>query len=85
MEKHIDKEITPPTFIWTTAGDTAGDPVNTLKYATALNEAKIPFELHIYPTGGHGMGLAPQKPHVTSWAPLSAAWLKDELEFDFAK
>ena len=81
-EKQVNPE-TPPTFLWHTAADPVVPVSNSIDMAKALSENKIPFELHIYPTGGHGMGLAPQKPHASSWANLSAAWLKDELEFDF--
>ena len=83
-EKQVTED-TPPAFLWHTAADPVVPVSNSIDMAKALSEKKIPFELHIYPTGGHGMGLAHQKPHVTSWAPLSAAWLKDELGFDFAK
>ena len=86
VDKHINNEITPPTFIWTTSGDTAVDPVNTLKYATALNEAKIPFELHIFPGGKHGMTTGkygvvadskdPTYEYISVWPEYSRKWLK---------
>ncbi len=85
VEKHIDKEITPPTFIWTTSGDTAVDPINTLKFAAGLNEAKIPFELHIFPNGNHGLttgkyGVADSKnpicEYISVWPEYSRKWLK---------
>ena len=81
-EKHVNQD-TPPTFLWHTAEDPVVPVSNSIDMAKALSENKVPFELHIYPTGGHGMGLAHQKPHASSWAPLSAAWLRDELGFDF--
>ncbi len=81
-EKQVTED-TPPAFLWHTAADPVVPVSNSIDMAKALSEKKIPFELHIYPTGGHGMGLAPQKPHVTSWAPLSAAWLRDELGFTY--
>ncbi len=83
-EKQVTKD-SPPAFLWHTAEDPVVPVSNSIDMAKALSEKKIPFELHIYPTGGHGMGLAPQKPHVSSWAPLSATWLRDELGFDFAE
>ena len=46
---------TPPTFIWHTAQDTAVPPKNSLCYAMALSENNIPFSLHIYPYGCHGL------------------------------
>ena len=56
----------PPTFI-AMAGD---DPVrveNAVFYALALKNAKVPVELHVYPTGGHGYGLRRTKELVTTW------------------
>lgn len=66
---------TPPTFLWHTAED-GGVPVeNSLLFAEALSRNKVPFELHVYPHGQHGLGLAPQFPHVATWAGLCCEWL----------
>ena len=46
---------TPPTFIWTTAEDDIVPVHNSLNYALALDRAKVPFELHVYPHGRHGL------------------------------
>ena len=46
---------TPPTFIWSTATDAHVPVVSSLWYATALAENGVPFSLHIYPWGGHGL------------------------------
>jgi len=65
----------PPTFI----AITADDPVrmeNALNYAIALKQAKVPVELHLYPTGGHGYGLRKTKEPVTSWPERAAEWMK---------
>ena len=51
-------EKTPPTFLWHTAADQAVPVENTLMYAMALRKQKIPFEVHIYPEGPHGMATA---------------------------
>ena len=66
---------TPPTFL----AMALNDPVrveNVLSYAIALKEAKVPFELHVYPTGGHGYGLRPTKDYVTSWPRRAADWMR---------
>ncbi len=66
---------TPPTFL-TMAQD---DPVRVetaLHYAVALQEHKIPFELHIYPKGGHGYGLRRTDLPVTQWPDRAADWLR---------
>lgn len=66
---------TPQAFI----AMTADDPVraeNALTYAAALQKEKIPYELHIYPTGGHGYGLRKSDLTVTSWPERLEEWLK---------
>lgn len=69
------RDDTPPTFIWHTAEDDCVPVMNSLMLAKALSEKKIPFELHVFPYGGHGMGLA-QGHHAGQWAPLLVNWLK---------
>jgi acetyl esterase/lipase len=66
---------TPPTFL-AMAED---DPVRVetaLYYAAGLKKANVPFELHIYPTGGHGYGLRPAKDLVTTWPQRAAEWMR---------
>lgn len=67
-------ESTPPAFIWHTAEDKAVNPSSTLKYAIRLQELGVPYELHIFPYGPHGLALADKDsrlmPHVQSWAEL---------------
>jgi acetyl esterase/lipase len=66
---------TPPTFIVMAEND----PVRVetaLFYSLALRKAKVPLELHIYPTGGHGYGLRPAKDRVTTWPQRAAEWLE---------
>jgi len=48
-------ENTPPAFIWHTASDNVVPVENSLRYAAALSRYKIPFSLHIYPFGYHGL------------------------------
>ena len=46
---------TPPTFIWHTTEDTAVPVYGSIAYAKALSEHNVPFELHIFPKGWHGI------------------------------
>ncbi|MDB6027494.1 MAG: Xylanase [Verrucomicrobiales bacterium] len=65
----------PPTFM-AMAQD---DPVhveNVLLYSLALKQAKVPFELHVYPTGGHGYGLRKTEKAVTTWNDRATEWLR---------
>jgi acetyl esterase/lipase len=68
---------TPPTFLWHTADD-AGVPVqNSLLFAQALSANDVEYELHVYRSGQHGLGLAPELPHIASWMDLCAEWLRE--------
>lgn len=88
--KHVSKDLTPPTFIWTTAEDTCVDPINSLKYASALSNEKISYELHIFPMGGHGLSTGkygivndPKHPiceYINVWSEYAKKWLKRLFE-----
>jgi acetyl esterase/lipase len=69
---------TPPCFLWTTFEDTVVPMENTLLFAEALRKNQVPFDLHIYQKGGHGMGLADKPPfaHPHPWANDCLFWLK---------
>ena len=71
---------TAPAFIWHTAEDGAVDVRNTYRYASKLRELSVPAEIHIFPFGRHGLGLADHpdrtQPHITSWTNLLVSWLE---------
>lgn len=67
---------TPPTFLWHTADDEAVHVQNSLLYADALSRAQVPFDLHIYQSGPHGMALALDDEHVANWKSACEQWLK---------
>ncbi len=85
VEKYsCDKMVTPntpPTFIWHTTEDQAVPVKNSLVYATALADNKIPFSLRIYPYGVHGLStcdiMTTQPEGINSKMLLAAAWLDD--------
>jgi acetyl esterase/lipase len=66
---------TPPIFIFQTADDPYGN--SALVMAAALRDAKLPVELHLFPTGGHGYGLRPGKRAAIAWPMLAEKWLQD--------
>jgi acetyl esterase/lipase len=68
---------TPPTFL-VHAEDDGGVPVeNSINYFLALKQYKIPAELHIYPTGGHGFALKTAgKGSVDTWTIAMENFLK---------
>jgi len=66
---------TPPTFLWHTADDDGVPVENSLLFAEALRRCGVPFELHVFQSGPHGLGLAPDDAHVGTWPELCADWL----------
>ena len=50
---------------------------NCLMFAMSLSRFKVPFEMHIYPDGVHGLALAPDLPHVATWFNLCGQWLRE--------
>ena len=71
---------TPPTFLWHTVQDKAVPVENSLQFATALRKAGVPFALHVYQKGRHGIGLADKPPfkNIHPWAKDLVFWLKTQ-------
>jgi len=69
-EKHVTRD-TPPCFIWHTAEDQSVPVENSMMFAAALRREGVPFELHVYAKGGHGLGLRAAFP----WAEDCLRWL----------
>lgn len=79
---------TPPTFLWHTRPDAAVPVMNSLLYAQALAEHGVPFALHIYPAGGHGLAtvdhltngdLSEEIRHTRDWFDAALKWLSFTL------
>ncbi len=58
-ELQVTKD-TPPCFVFHTVEDQAVPVENALLFASALRRAGVPFDLHIYERGQHGIGLGSQ-------------------------
>ena len=67
---------TPQAFIWHTAEDGGVNVINSYRYAERLRRMNVPVEMHIFPHGGHGMGLASGMPYVARWSEMCAEWFK---------
>lgn len=73
---------TPATFLLHTFWDNAVPVQESLTFANALEENDIPFEMHIFPNGRHGLGLGDKETarypdaSLEQWMPLSIRWLK---------
>ena len=66
---------TPPTFIVHSSNDSVVTVKNSLLLYDALLKNKVSVEMHIYPEGGHGFGLAIGKGTVSTWSGLLIGWL----------
>lgn len=90
-EKGVSCELTvsdktPPAFLWHTAEDGVVAVENSFLYARALREHNIPFELHVYPFGPHGLATATDQvyanpldekaKYASKWVEDMKSWLK---------
>lgn len=67
---------TPPVFLWHTVNDQSVPVENSLEFAKQLRKYQVPFELHLFSDGRHGLGLANENPEVSQWTALLQSWLK---------
>lgn len=74
-----DRQVTsrtPPTFIFHTAEDSVVPVENALRFASALQAAGVPYELHVFEKGPHGVGLAQDDAVLRVWTQLLENWLR---------
>ena len=74
-EKQVTPE-TPPTFLWHTDEDRVVPAENSIQFYLACRRQGVPAELHIFRTGRHGLGLAPNVPGTQAWPELFKQWLQ---------
>jgi acetyl esterase/lipase len=73
-EKQITK-ATPPAFLVHSTDDKVVPVKNSIVFAEELAKNNIPFEMHIFPKGGHGYGM--NNPTTkTEWFILCVNWIK---------
>lgn len=84
MEKRVS-EKTVPAFLWHTQEDPSVPVENSLQFAVALRKYRVPFELHVFEKGDHGLSLCDDTvkngmmefPDGNSlWVDLALKWLK---------
>ena len=86
LERLVSKD-TPKTFLWHTFDDDVVPVENSLLFASSLRKNNIPFELHIYPSGVHGLSLANEltaksgdinhiNSHASTWFNLLIEWIE---------
>jgi acetyl esterase/lipase len=78
-EKQVTRE-TPPCFLWHTVEDKAVKVENSLDFAAALQRNGVPYALHVYQQGRHGLGLADKPPFANAhpWAANLVFWLQEQ-------
>lgn len=91
LEKHVSKDV-PVTFLWHTLTDTTVPVQNSLLFLSALCNAHVPAEFHLYPEGIHGLGLASRltmaadgrgvETNCESWVNLAKTWLYHYFPWD---
>ena len=86
----LEKRVTPdavPAFIWHTWDDDDVPVENSLLLASALRASRVPFELHVYPAGDHGLSLSNTqvygparasaiRPECAGWIDMAARWME---------
>lgn len=84
LENHVNKD-TPPAFIWHTFDDNLVSVENSLVFALSLKKHNVPFELHIFPKGVHGLSLCDERtginaelinPEAGRWVKMCMDWFK---------
>nr|WP_314547354.1 alpha/beta hydrolase [uncultured Massilia sp.] len=65
----------PPTLIVAASDDPVDDIRHSLVYYLALQEAKVPVEMHVYAHGGHAFGVRRTKDISTQWPDVAEKWL----------
>lgn len=82
-EKQVTPQ-TPPTFLFHTDEDRGVPAENSVYFYLALRRAKVPAELHVWRTGRHGLGLAPDTPGTSTWPKCCEDWLRGRGLLDAA-
>ena len=82
LENHVSKD-TQPAFIWHTFDDNTVPVENSLVFAQSMKKNNIPFELHIFPKGVHGLSLCDERtatnaelinPEAGRWVKMCMDW-----------
>ena len=80
LENCVTKDSSP-AYIWATMDDNCVPSENSLLMASAYKENGVPFELHIFETGAHGLSLSTEETGnvnvpVQKWLDMAVTWLK---------
>ncbi|WBL23346.1 alpha/beta hydrolase [Zunongwangia sp. HRR-M8] len=73
---HVSKQ-TPPTFLVHAANDSAVSPINSMMFYQEMLKNKIPGSMHIFPKGGHAIGMYNASKLTDQWKELCTIWLSE--------
>lgn len=77
VPRSVPMPVSMPVFIAQADDDPAVRPESLLGYYAALKQARIPVELHIYNSGGHGFGMKQTGKTSAAWPLQLEDWLKE--------
>ncbi|MDE6182039.1 MAG: alpha/beta hydrolase [Eubacteriales bacterium] len=77
LEKNVREDM-PKMFVWHSAMDKVVSVRNSMELGIALSEKEVPFYLHVFQNGAHGIGLAENIEGTKEWTHLLKILLKDE-------
>lgn len=84
LEKLVRPDM-PPVFIWHTRQDASVPCRNSLILAMALAETDVPFALHIYHQGPHGLSVADETAYPAEKVPQISkdvpGWVEAMMDF----
>lgn len=76
LSDDVNVEQDAPPMFFVHAFDDRVSVHNTLALATALKEADVSAEVHVYESGGHGYGLRRTESPVTHWPDRAETWMR---------
>ena len=87
LENQVGEDMMP-VFLWHTFEDESVPVENSLLFASALRKKNIPFELHIYQKGRHGLSLANGETNPANeenlivlecqnWITMAGTWIRN--------
>jgi acetyl esterase/lipase len=75
----VDQQVskaTPPTFLVHSSEDTTVVVENSLLFYQGMRKAGAPIEMHLYPKGPHGSGMAPSLGPTAEWPKHCESWMR---------
>ena len=81
LDKCVNR-LSSPAFLWHTATDNVVPVMGTLELARKYVENNVPFALHVFGEGPHGVSIATDEvntkyDHIAIWVNLSVNWFKE--------